>query len=53
LMILFFYIKTFIFARNSRNKVSPEVKTNLQEINYSIRIAKGLFGSFFLFAICW
>lgn len=45
--IFFFYARIFIFTHRSRNK------SKITSVSKSIRLAKGLFASFMLYAICW
>lgn len=40
------YMKIFIFAYKSKNK------SNSSSLNQSVRLAKGLFGSFMLYVVC-
>ena len=51
------YIRIFIFARNSRNRVIGGGGENKQkkkdDIQKSLKLAKGLFASFILFTACW
>jgi hypothetical protein len=48
-VILFFYLKIFLYAHNSKKKAMGDKF----ELSHTIRIAKGLFGSYFLFMVCW
>ena len=53
---IFKYMKIFLFAMRSKmniNKHSQTGKKGSQHLKTSLRIAKGLFGSFIIFALCW
>ncbi len=45
-LVFIFYLKIFIFVLDSKRKTT-------KNLNAQIHIAKGLFGSFALFASCW
>ena len=47
MLIIVFYVKIFIFSYRSKSRA------NSTNHNQSIRLAKGLFASFMLFACCW
>jgi hypothetical protein len=51
LLILFFYTKIFIFANKQKGMVLTQSKRKKLALN--IRLAKGLVGSFLLFAVSW
>jgi len=51
LLILFFYTKIFIFAKKQKAMVLTQPKR--KKLAFNIRLAKGLFGSFLLFAFSW
>ena len=48
-IILFLYIKIFIYAVRVKSKVN----TNADRYKITLRIAKGLFTSYIIFALCW
>lgn len=53
-LTLYWYIRIFLFAYNSKRRILPQGdKASFFEINRSLHITKGLFGSFFLFVLCW
>jgi ABC-type Fe3+ transport system permease subunit len=47
------YSKIFFYARKAKRNVSQGTSQSKKKQLESIRIAKSLFISFFLFAICW
>ena len=51
-LILFFYIRIFVFANKNKLKVSA-THSKVKDLSKSLKIAKGLFGSFMLFTLCW
>ena len=54
-VIMVCYIRIYLFARESSNKVMDKKKssTNVSDLRRSFRVAKGLFSSFIIFLICW
>ena len=54
--IMVFYIKIFLFIKNSKKRVNPNggtVNIKSEKKNSQIEVAKGLFGAFSLFTLCW
>ena len=51
-LILFFYVRIFLFANKNKLKVTT-ANSKTKKLSKSLRVAKGLFASFLLFALCW
>lgn len=52
-MVFGFYVRIFCHVRATSKRVQNASKCKNSDSEKSIRIAKGLFGSFALFALCW
>ncbi len=48
--VIVFYLRIFIYVRSIQ---SANATTNAREMKKSIRLAKGLFGAFTFFILCW
>ena len=53
--IAFFYLRIFVFVMKAKSRTMSHAvnKKISNKFNASIKVAKGLFCSYFLFTICW
>ena len=53
ILIMICYLRIFLFARESSNKIAQMNKNSSSDFRRSFKIAKGLFVSFMIFLVCW
>ncbi len=52
-LILIFYFRIYIFVMKSKQKLFSYTRKKKIKLEITLRVAKGLFLSFLIFAICW